>query len=146
MSVDVRVLVADGEAGVRNGLFRALLDRDVFCDCASTAGDAITRLAERPYSVVVLDFGLPHAGAAAVIESLRIMTPQNRPIVIALAVGGDHGRDTDTDMVQMILRRPIQFGDVADMIDACVAQVRTTWEAARSAATDRSIRRSGTST
>lgn len=122
---NVRVLVADGEESVRTALFRALLDRNVFCDCVASGGDAIVRLAERQYALMVLDFSLPHAGAAAVVESLRVMPSGRRPIVIATAAGGASDRDGDTDLVQMILRRPVHVRDVAEMVGACLAQVRT---------------------
>src|SRR5205085_1940093 len=80
-----RVLVVDGEEGVRTGLFRALLDRGIFCDCSASGGDAIDRLGRTPYAMVILDFSLPGAGAAAVIEALRVMPQDERPMVIATA-------------------------------------------------------------
>jgi CheY-like chemotaxis protein len=124
-------------------MLRALLDRGMFCDCVSTAGDAIARLAEQPYALIVLDFSLPQAGAVAVIESLRSMAAAERPMVIATAtIQGA----PDSDLVQMVFRRPPRVRDVADVVHACLVQVRTTWEAARNAATARSIERSGTST
>ena len=139
----VRVLIADAEEGVRTGLFRALLDRGIFCDCSATGGQAIERLAQTPYALILLDFSLPNAGAAAVIEVLRTMTHEQRPMVIATA-----GVDAwpDSELVQMIYRRPPLVADLAEVIEACLAQVRTAWDEARSADTARSIDRSGTST
>src|SRR6266850_2179264 len=143
MAVDARVLVADGEERVRTAMFRALLDRGVFCDCVGTGGDAIERLAGTAYALIVLDFSLPNAGAVAVIESVRAMPPAQQPMVIAT---GSIDAAPDSDLVQMIFRRPLRIRDVADVIDACLAQVRTAWDAPRSADTARSINRSGTST
>jgi len=138
-----RVLVADGEEGVRSGMFRALLDRGIFCDCSASGGDAIDRLGRTPYAMVILDFSLPSAGAAAVIEALRAMPHDERPMVIATA-----GVDSlpDSELVQMIYRRPPLVTDLAEVIEACLAQVRTAWEAPRSADTARSMKRSGTNT
>jgi DNA-binding response OmpR family regulator len=106
-----RVLVADGDERVRAAIFRALLERDVFCDCVAAGGDAIDRLATRQYALVVLDFALPHAGAIAVIESLRAMPAASRPMVIAL---GDVDASADSDVVQMVFRRPLRVPDLAD--------------------------------
>lgn len=117
-----RVLVADSEDGVRTAMFRALLERDVFCDCVRSGGDAIVHLAERPYALVILDFSLPHAGAIAVIESLRMMSGASRPMVIAT---GNVDASTDSDLVQMVFRRPLRIRDLADVVNACVAQVCT---------------------
>ena len=121
-SINARVLVADGDERVRVAVLRALLERHVFCDCVSSGGDAIVRLAERPYALVILDIALPHAGAVAVIESLRMMSAASRPMVIAT---GDVHASTDSDLVQMIFRRPLRIRDLADVVDACVAQVCT---------------------
>ena len=140
-----RVLVADGEEGVRLGLFRALLDREVFCDCVGSAGEAIARLGEQAYALVVLDYSLPRAGAAAVLEALRAIRDADRPMVIATALSAA-GCDDESGLVQMILRRPLRIRHAAELIAACLHQVRTMWPAARSAATARSIDRSGTST
>jgi len=117
-----RVLVADGDERVRVAMFRALLERDVFCDCVAAGGDAIDRLATRPYALVILDFALPHAGAIAVIESLRTMSAESRPMVIAL---GDVDASADSDLVQMVFRRPLRVRDLADVVDSCVSQVCT---------------------
>lgn len=125
-----RVLVADGEEGVRVGMFRALLDRGIFCDCSATGGDAIDRLARTPYALVILDFSLPNAGAVAVLEVLRAMTHAERPMVIATAtVDGA----PDSEMVQIVFRRPPRIRDIVEVIEACLDQVRTAWDATRSA-------------
>ena len=121
-SYNARVLVADGDDAVRIAMFRALLQRDLFCDCVPSGGDAIARLAERPYALVILDFSLPHAGAIAVIESLRTMPASSRPMVIAT---GDVDASDDSELVQMVFRRPLRVRDLADVVDACVAQVCT---------------------
>ena len=137
------MLVVDGEVVVRESMFRALLKREIFCDCVASGGDAIARLAEQPYALVVLDFSLPHAGAVAILESLRMLSDETRPMVIATAtVGGV----PDSDLVQMVFRRPMRVRELADVVAACLAQVSTRWEAPRSADTARSINRSGTST
>ena len=143
MAIHARVLVAEGEERVRIKMFRALLDRSIFCDCVGSAGDAITRLAEQRYALIVLDFSLPHAGAAAIVEALRLMPEAARPMVLATAVSGGA---PESELVQMVFRRPPRINDVADVVEACVAQVITMWEAARNDATARSINRSGTST
>jgi DNA-binding response OmpR family regulator len=121
-SNNARVLVADSDERVRSAVFRALLERDVFCDCVSSGGDAIVRLTEQPYVLVILDFSLPHASAIAVIESLRAMSGEARPIVIAT---GDIDASADSDLVQMVFRRPLRVRDLADVAEACVYQVCT---------------------
>ena len=136
MSIDsVRVLIAEGEEDVRTALSHALLDRDVLCDCVASGGEAISRLGLSAYGVVLLDYALPNAGAVAVLECLRMLPIAQRPIVLGTAANGDGAGDdsslsllaagSDTDLVQMVLRRPFRIRDVAGMVGACVAQLRT---------------------
>ena len=123
---NARVLIADGQEVVRTAMFRALLSRDIFCDCVSNGGDAIARLGEREYALVILDFALPNAGAAAVLEALRTLSAAARPIVIAIATGNSDGaRDSDGELVQMILRKPLRVSEAADMVEACISHKRT---------------------
>jgi len=122
---NARVLVVDGQEAVRAAMFRALLTRDIFCDCVSSGGDAITRLGERDYGLIVLDFALPNAGAVAVIESVRAIPAAARPMIIAVAARDDGARDSDSELVQMILRKPIRITDAAEMIEACITHKRT---------------------
>jgi DNA-binding response OmpR family regulator len=119
------VLVADREESVRAALFRALLDRYVFSDCVATGGDAIDKLGGRSYALIILDFGLPRAGAAAVLESLRAMDPEKRPIVIALKPAGVTTPDTDSELVHMILRKPLRMSDAVGIVESCLAHART---------------------
>src|SRR5881394_4632139 len=105
MTTNARVLVADGEERIRTDMFRALLDRGIFCDCVASGGDAIERLAGTAYALIVLDFSLPHTGAVAVIESLRALKPAQQPMVIAT---GNIDVAPDSDLVQMIFRRPLR--------------------------------------
>jgi len=121
-SINARVLVADSDERFRMAVFRALLERDVFCDCVGAGGEAIARLGERPYALVILDFSLPHAGAIAVIESLRTIIAAERPMVIAT---GDIDASADSDLVQMVFRRPLRVRDLAAVVDACVGHVCT---------------------
>jgi len=124
VSNEVRVLLADGEERVRTAMFRALLDRYVFCDCVASGGDAIEQFSQRGYALLILDFDLPRAGAAAVLEAVRDMPPALRPIVIAVA-SGSVAREVDSDLVHMILRKPLRIVEAADMVQACLTHKRT---------------------
>jgi CheY-like chemotaxis protein len=121
----VRVLVADGDDAVRMALFRALLERNIFCDCVSNAHDALARIGERVYAILLLDLALPD-GAANVLELLRGFA--RPPIIIGSAArnGGAPPEDLDTELVQIVMRRPLRVADVADIVDSCLNQVRTT--------------------
>ena len=103
-----------------------MLDCSVFSDCVANGGDAISRLADQPYAMIVLDVGLPHAGAAAVLEWIRALPAEKRPMIIAMAAA-TRALETDGngELVQMVLRKPLRVSEVASLVGSCLSQVRT---------------------
>jgi two-component system OmpR family response regulator len=124
-----RVLIAEAEAPVRRRLFKALLDRDVYSDPAADAGELFECLAAKSYSLIILDLALPGATTEAVLERLRAIAKNERPIVVVTG-NPDGARGLDHDLVQIVLRRPIDLGQLALLAESCVNGLR---EAATSA-------------
>ena len=120
MGVDVpRVLIADADAALRQQLFSALLSFDVFSDGVGTAADALTRLAEERYGVVVIDVGL-QAGVDRVIASIAGMPLAQRPVVLVLAANPETTRSLDVEIVQIVLRKPLNLPQLVDVVRSCV--------------------------
>jgi DNA-binding response OmpR family regulator len=118
MAHNSRVLLVDADEQVRALLSRALLDRDVFCDTAVSARDALVQLGARRYALMLLQ--LEMAGADEVIECIRALPANRRPIVLMTA-GVRAPKDAiDTEIVQIIIRRPLKIAEVAGMIRACL--------------------------
>jgi DNA-binding response OmpR family regulator len=120
MGVDVpRVLIADGDAVLRQQLFSALLNFDVFSDVVGTTGDALTRLSEERYGVVVVDIGL-HADVDRVIAQIAGMPLAQRPVVLVLASNPEATRSLDVEIVQIVLRKPLNLPQLVDVVRSCV--------------------------
>ncbi|MEA2339046.1 MAG: hypothetical protein QOE82_3053 [Thermoanaerobaculia bacterium] len=118
MTQSSRVLLVDADEQVRASLSRALLDRDVFCDAAVSARDALVQLSRRRYALLLLH--LEMAGVEAVIDCLRSMPSGRRPMVLATANVRTSKDAIDTEVVQIIIRRPLRIDEVARMIQACL--------------------------
>ena len=118
MTRDPRVLLVDGDELVRALMSKALLDRDVFCDSAVSARDALAQLAARPYALVLLH--LEMEGAESVLDAIRAMSFPRRPIVLVTAEVRSPKDTIDTELVQIIIRRPLRVAEVAGMIRACL--------------------------
>jgi DNA-binding response OmpR family regulator len=122
MGVDVpRVLIADGDAALRQQLSSALLSADIFSDSVGTANDALPRLAEERYGVVVLDVAL-HGDVERVITSIADMPVALRPVVLVIAANPDAARSLDVEIVQIVLRRPVNFPQLVDVVRSCVRE------------------------
>jgi DNA-binding response OmpR family regulator len=118
MNQDSRVLLVDADEQVRALLSRALLDRDVFCDAAVSARDALVQLDRRRYSLMLLH--LEMEGMEGVLDCIRSMPVSRRPMVMMTADIRSSKDAIDTELVQIIIRRPLKIADVAGMIRACL--------------------------
>ena len=117
-----RVLVAEADLTLRRLLYRRLLDLGVFSDCVFDGRDAVKKLGEHNYGVAILDLGLPGGSAEHALERIRRIKAADRPIVLALATD-TNPRGFDLDVVQVIIRRPIDPAQLADLVLSCLQSV-----------------------
>ena len=112
----IRVLIADGDASLRQQLNAALAGNGILVDCVSSVGDAITSLAEHDYSVIVLDIGLPGGDVAQAVSA--VAAQRTRPVVLVLG-SPEAARALDVEIVQIVIRRPVRLQQVVDIIRSC---------------------------
>jgi DNA-binding response OmpR family regulator len=115
-----RVLIADTDPELRQRLYSRLLEADIFADCVATTGDALQNLEDFPYGVVIADVGLPNGGVERVVEWIARMDPHERPIVLILAPTAEAARTLDVEIVQIVLRRPVDVAQVVDLVRSCL--------------------------
>ena len=114
-----RVLLADGDPGLRRQIRKRLLDVNVYADSVDDGSAALDLLQQRSYAVVLLGLLLPNRGAERVLEHIRKTDRGSRPVV--LMVGEPSAaRSLDVDLVQIVLRTPCNLTQLADMIQSCV--------------------------
>jgi DNA-binding response OmpR family regulator len=118
MTQNSRVLLVDADEQVRALLSRALLDRDVFCDAAVSVRDALVRLGQRRYALILLHLEMP--GVEGVLECVRSLSASRRPMMLMTADVRSPKDAIDTELVQIIIRRPLKIAEVAGMIRACL--------------------------
>lgn len=121
-----RVLIADADAAIRQQLFSALLDRDIFSDCVLTVVDALEKLAEQTYGVVILDVTLPGADVGTVIDRIAAIRVPERPVVLILAARPEATRSLDVEIVQIVLRKPVVLAQIVDLVTSCLKSVERT--------------------
>lgn len=118
-----RVLIAERDAIVRQTLFSRLLDLNLFSDCVSSGQDALVKLGEVPYSVAVIDIELRGLREVGVLEKIAELAPATRPVVLVLADHPEATRTLDVEIVQIVLRRPVDMDQLSDLIRNCVRSV-----------------------
>ncbi|MDP9361151.1 MAG: response regulator [Acidobacteriota bacterium] len=118
MTDDARVLIVEGDAQLRALLQQALIDRDVPCDSAASVPDALAYLGPNRYALLLLHLEMPEV--ESVLEYIRSMRKGRRPIVLITADVRSPKDAIDTELVQIIIRRPLRVSEVAGMIRACL--------------------------
>lgn len=114
-----RVLIVDGDRRLRSQLYTRLLDLEVFSDSVSNGSEAFEYLRDRSYGLILLDLELGNDEAYKIIDSVRVLSAAERPMVLATAAR-DSEPSIDSDLVQIVMRKPLRLGDVAEMIRSCV--------------------------
>ncbi|HET7434610.1 MAG TPA: response regulator [Thermoanaerobaculia bacterium] len=114
------MLIADGDGAVRQRLFSRLLDADIYSDCVSNVGDALKKLEETTYAIVLLDIELPGDDAVRIVNYIETMTNALRPVVLVLASNPEAARTLQVEVVQIVLRKPAGVGQLTDLIRNCM--------------------------
>lgn len=115
-----RVLIADTDAALRQQLFSGLLEADIYSDCVSTTADALAKLDEERYALIVIDVALPPGDVETVITRIHAMPVADRPVVIVLAAKPEAARTLDVDIVQIVLRRPVLLRQLVEIVQSCL--------------------------
>ena len=114
------MLIADADLQLRELLYAALLAVDIFCDCVSTVPDALIKLHDEPYGVVLVDIALPGGNAEQIVARIAELHRDTRPVVLVLASNPALARSLDIDIVQIVLRKPLALRSTVELIRSCV--------------------------
>jgi DNA-binding response OmpR family regulator len=105
---------------LRQRLYSRLLEIDVFSDCVATAGEALEKLDETSYALLIIDVGLTDGGIERIIGRIDRMDRASRPIVLVLAPTAEAARSLDVEVVQIVLRRPVDVRQLVDLVQNCL--------------------------
>ncbi|HJT17471.1 MAG TPA: response regulator, partial [Thermoanaerobaculia bacterium] len=84
-----RVLVADDDQSIRQ-LLCTIVRREQFdVDAVADGGEAIAKLQQHPYAVILLDLMMPRVNGFEVIEYLRQHPPAVKPVVLVITAYAD---------------------------------------------------------
>jgi CheY-like chemotaxis protein len=118
-----RLLVVDDDKPVR-GLFDRMLTRAGFqVDFAVDGEEALDRLANGDYAVIVLDLMMPRLGGLELLERIRGIEPRMLRRII-IASGADTrtiGRAGDFG-VHAVVRKPFDIDEFVDAARSCASQ------------------------
>jgi two-component system OmpR family response regulator len=93
----MRILIAEDDAIIADGLSRSLRQAGYAVDWAANGQDADTALLTVSYDLLILDLGLPKLPGLEVLKRLRSRTSQ-LPVLILTALDGTHDRVKGLDL------------------------------------------------
>jgi CheY-like chemotaxis protein len=116
-----RILVADDDLTIRQ-LVCTLIKRDgYFVDCVVDGQEAIAKLREHDYAVILLDLMMPRVDGFGVIDYLRANPPARKPLVLVITAYADQRfKEVDPTIVSGVLRKPFEIAELGSIISLCV--------------------------
>lgn len=109
------LVVSDDESICR--LFSEALHKPLHCDSAATAVDAVGRLQERDYSILVLDLTSPNSRAHELLHDIQRSKREIRPLTFVLVDdAATLPQKLDPKVVTMVIAKPFDTEDIKAVI------------------------------
>ena len=119
----VSVLVVDDDVPIRTLITTLLKRSHADVDCVGDGDDALTRLGDHDYSVIVLDLMLPTVDGYAVIDRLALTNPTllSRVIVLTAAAQAKLAPLAKRSVCR-VMRKPFDIVDFTNAVLECASQ------------------------
>lgn len=118
---EARVLVADDDPAIRQLVCTILQREGLEVDCVTDGQEAIEKLEQHEYAVVLLDLMMPRVDGFGVAAFLKENPPANKPVVLVISAYADQRfKEVDPDVVAGVLRKPFEIANVGSLVRLCV--------------------------
>jgi CheY-like chemotaxis protein len=109
------VLIVDDDVPTQM-LLQALLRRYGHpTEVAVNGADAIVKLQQRDYSLIILDLMMPNVSGTDVIDALRA-SGRKTPVILCTAAGPAHTATIDFEIVRAVIRKPFEIAELAETV------------------------------
>ena len=117
-----RVLVADDDQAIRQLVCTIIKREALEVDCVADGAEAIEKLQQHEYAVVLVDLMMPRVDGFGVIEHLKDHPPAYKPVVLVITAYADQTfKKVDPTVVTGVIRKPFEVADVGNVVRLCVA-------------------------
>ena len=114
---DVRVLVADDDRSIRQLLCTIIKREGLDVDCVEDGAEAIEKLEQHEYAVILLDLMMPRVDGFGVVDYLKNNLPSNKPVVLVISAYADQQlKKVDTKVVAGVLRKTFEVADLGSLV------------------------------
>lgn len=119
MKSEKRILIVDDDDAIRALLSTVLKRRGLRVDTARNGVEAVTKLGERRYSLMLLDLMMPLMSGYQVLEHIADESAASRPMVLILTAGLEP-RHFDTTFVVGTIHKPFDVELLVDTVIGCL--------------------------
>ena len=119
MKSEKRILVVDDDDAIRALLSTVLRRRGLRVETARNGVEAVARLGECRYSLILLDLMMPLMSGYQVLQHLADESASIRPLVIVLTAGLEP-RNFDTTFVVGTIHKPFDVELLVDTVVGCL--------------------------
>lgn len=111
------VLIVEDESVQRVMLTKSLPDMGYTCETAASGEEALRRLAEKPYTIVMLDLNLPGIQGMDLFDKIRENWPQSSVIILTGYGDFDSAKQAIRMDVVDFLTKPCPLGEIERALD-----------------------------
>ncbi len=115
-----RALVCEDDAAIRS-LVKAVVTREGFAvDVATDGHEALARLEENSYDILILDLMMPNLDGYGVIRSLREKQPSFLKRVIVMTAASNALREEFPERICTLLPKPFDISQLTETLRGCM--------------------------
>lgn len=118
------MLVVDDEAAIRALVAKIIERAGYVVDTARDGREAIDKLHESDYDVLVIDLMMPNIDGYGVVDFLRQRGGPQPAVILVTAADSAAVRKMDGTFVHSVLRKPFDIDVLADLISAAAQTMR----------------------
>ena len=107
------LLIVDDDAPIRKLLERVALRAGFEVGLAKDGIEALEMLAQKPYSIAIVDLMMPRLSGYDLVQRISLMNP--RPVIIVATANADVSKIDDT-LVRRVIRKPFDVQAVAEAL------------------------------
>lgn len=118
MNKEPRVLIVENNDALRAMLFTILRHQPIGVDTAVTAEDALQKVMQCDYALIIVDIDLPNQTGMTFIQRFREQRTEATTFVLAVR---DPKNDAylDPDLVSAVLNKPLEIDMLAELVREC---------------------------
>jgi DNA-binding NtrC family response regulator len=122
-----KILLVDDEQSLVSTLRQVLLldYPDAQIDETYSGEEALSRLAESAYDLIIADLRMPGLDGLQLIKGVRYLDP-NVPIILMTAFGSDELREETSRFRVRYIKKPFDIDDILLAVQKCFSEAKGT--------------------